>query len=310
MYIFCLASFRAHKKPCAALPRLPRRCYNPIKRKEPEEAIMEEIWKAIEKFFVSFTADAALKIAGALVMFLVGMKVIRLLMRLLANSMEKSKMDRGLLGFITNLLSFVLRFTLVVSLLIYLGVPATSFIAILSSAGLAIGLALQGSLSNFAGGLMLLFFHPFRVGDYIRTDNGYEGTVKDISMMYTTLETLDRKRVVLPNAGLSNGAITNNSANPIRRIDITITTDFSADVPQVRRLLEEAASVPPGVLADPAPIATLDKIQDGLLVFTLRCFAKTPDWWPTMLLVTETVKARLELAQIPVRGPLRDVRQI
>ena len=271
---------------------------------------MEEIWKAIEKFFVSFTADAALKIAGALVMFLVGMKVIRLLMRLLANSMEKSKMDRGLLGFITNLLSFVLRFTLVVSLLIYLGVPATSFIAILSSAGLAIGLALQGSLSNFAGGLMLLFFHPFRVGDYIRTDNGYEGTVKDISMMYTTLETLDRKRVVLPNAGLSNGAITNNSANPIRRIDITITTDFSADVPQVRRLLEEAASVPPGVLADPAPIATLDKIQDGLLVFTLRCFAKTPDWWPTMLLVTETVKARLELAQIPVRGPLRDVRQI
>lgn len=271
---------------------------------------MEEIWKSIEKFFVSFTADAALKLLGALVMLLVGLKVIRLLMALLSRSMEKSKLDRGLLGFVTNLLSFVLRFTLVVSLLIYLGVPATSFIAILSSAGLAIGLALQGSLSNFAGGLMLLFFHPFRVGDYIRTDSGYEGTVRDISMMYTTLETLDRRRVVLPNAGLSNGAITNNSVSPIRRIDISVTTDFSADAPQVRRLLEEAAATPPGVLTDPPPAAALDKIQDGLLVFTLRCFAKTPEWWDTLLLVTETVKARLDQNQIPVRGPLRDIRRI
>ncbi len=271
---------------------------------------MDNIWKSIETFFVSFTADAALKLLGALVMLLVGLKAIKVLMRLLTRSMEKSKLDRGLLGFINNLLSFLLRFTLVVSLLIYLGVPATSFIAILSSAGLAIGLALQGSLSNFAGGLMLLFFHPFRVGDYIITQSGYEGTVKDISMMYTTLETLDRRRVVLPNAGLSNGAITNNSANAIRRIDISLTTDFSADVPTVRRLMEEAAAIPPGVLADPPPAATLDKIQDGLLVFTLRCFAKTPEWWATLLLVTETVKARLDQHQVPVRGPLRDIRQV
>ncbi len=271
---------------------------------------MDNTWKNIEKFFLSFTADAALKLAGALVMLLAGLKIIKILMGLLSKSMEKSKLDRGLLGFVNNLLSFLLRFTLVVSLLIYLGVPATSFIAILSSAGLAIGLALQGSLSNFAGGLMLLFFHPFRVGEYIITQSGYEGTVKDISMMYTTLETMDRKRVVLPNAGLSNGAIINNSANPIRRIDITITTDFSADVPQVRRLLEEAAAVPPGVLADPPAAASLDKIQDGLLVFTLRCYAKTPDWWATQLLVTETVKNRLETSNIPVRGPLRDVRQL
>lgn len=271
---------------------------------------MENIWKSVQEFFVSFTADAALKIAGTLVMLFVGLKIIKILMRLLTKSFEKSKMDRGLLGFITNLLSFFLRFTLVVSLLIYLGVPATSFIAILSSAGIAIGLALQGSLSNFAGGLMLLFFHPFHVGDYIRTESGFEGNVREISMMYTTLETLDRKRVVLPNAGLSNGVITNNSANPIRRIDITITTDFSADVPTVRRIMQEAASSPPGVLADPPPVASMDKIQDGLLVFTLRCYAKTPEWWDTLLLVTENVKKQLELNKIPVRGPLRDVRQI
>jgi small conductance mechanosensitive channel len=271
---------------------------------------MDNIWKSIEHFFVSFTADAALKVLGALAMLLVGMKAIKILMGLLTKSMEKSKLDRGLLGFVNNLLSFVLRFTLIVSLLIYLGVPATSFIAILSSAGLAIGLALQGSLSNFAGGLMLLFFHPFRVGDYIITQSGYEGTVKDISMMYTTLETLDRRRVVLPNAGLSNGAITNNSASPIRRIDISITTDFTADVPTVRRLLEEAASATPDVLSDPPAVASLDKIQDGLLVFTLRCYASTPDWWATLLMVTEKVKNILEVNHIPLRGPLRDVRQI
>ncbi len=271
---------------------------------------MEDIWKSVETFFVSFTADAALKLLGTLVMLFVGLKIIKCLMKLLTRSMEKSKMDRGLLGFIANLLSFVLRITLIISLLIYLGVPATSFIAILSSAGIAIGLALQGSLSNFAGGLMLLLFHPFHVGDYIVTQSGYEGTVRDISMMYTTLETLDRRRVVLPNAGLSNGAITNNSANPIRRIDVAIATDFSADVPTVRRVMEEAAAVPPGVLSDPAPAASLDKIQDGLLIFTLRCFAKTPEWWNTLLLVTETVKARLDDHHIPVRGPLRDLRQL
>ena len=270
---------------------------------------MESIWKSLEQFFISFTADAALKLLGALVMLVAGLKLIKFLMGFVTKAMEKSKLDRGLLGFLDSLLSWTLRITLIISLLIFLGVPATSFIAILSSAGLAIGLALQGSLSNFAGGLMLLFFHPFRAGDYIRTDSGYEGTVKDISMMYTTLETLDRKRVVLPNAGLSNGAITNNSSYPTRRIDVTITTDFSADVPTVRRIMEEAASVSPDVLQDPAPNATLDKIQDGLLVFTLRCYAPNAQWWPALLMVTETVKARLETNEIPVRGPIREILQ-
>ena len=271
---------------------------------------MEGLWGDIKGFFVTITADAVLKIAGAAIFLLIGIKIIRVLTSLLNKSMEKSRLDRGLLGFLSNALSFALRFTLIISLLIYLGVPSASFIAIFSSIGLAVGLALQGSLSNFAGGLMLLFFHPFRVGDYIVTQSGFEGTVRDVSMMYTTLETLERKKVVIPNAGLSNGVITNVSAYPTRRISISVTTEFSADSNLVRSLMEAAASSNSKVLAEPAPTAFLEKFQDGLLLFTLRCYADTKDWWDTQLQVTEQVKAQLLSQGIAVRAPIREFRQI
>ncbi|MDD4080750.1 MAG: mechanosensitive ion channel family protein [Eubacteriales bacterium] len=141
---------------------------------------------------------------------LAGLKLIKVLMGFVTKSMERSKLDHGLPGFLSCLLPWTLHVTLIISLLISLGVPVTSFIAVLSSAGLA----LQESLSNFTAGLMLLFSHPFRAGDYILTDSGNKGTVRDISVMSLTLETLDRKRAVPPNAGLTNGAITNNSPIP------------------------------------------------------------------------------------------------
>lgn len=270
---------------------------------------MEKIWESVLSFFSTASADIALRILGALVMLFLGFKVIRIVMKLVAKSFSKSKLDQGILGFLDNAVSVLLKFMLIISVLMYLGVPAASFVAILTSAGLAVGLALQGSLSNFAGGLMILFFHHFRVNDFIKTDNA-EGVVQNISIMYTTLKTLDGKKVVIPNSMLSNGVITDFSWYETRRIDLGIMTDFREDAARVRGLLEETAQANPRVLPEPAPAASLDRIQDGALVITLRCWAKTPEWWATSLELNEAAKSRLESEGVKLRAPIRDMRQI
>lgn len=269
---------------------------------------MEQFWGSLKEFLTKATADMALKILFAVVMLIVGFRMINLLMRLFTRSLEKSKLDQGLQGFMDNLVSVLLKTMLVISILIYLGVPAASFIAILTSAGLAVGLALQGSLSNFAGGLMILFFKPFKSGDFIKTDSA-DGTVQNISIMYTTLKTLDGKKVVIPNALLSNGVVTDFSWYPTRRIDINFTTGTKVDAAQVCRLLEELANAHPDVLKDPLPAAALDSLQNGTLSFTLRCWVNTSLWWPTNLALISSIKKTLDERDIALSGPVREVRQ-
>lgn len=270
---------------------------------------MEKLWENITEFFTTASADLVLKIIGAGAMLFFGFKLIRFGMKLVEKSLKKSRLDEGIQGFIENLLSITLRFMLVISVLMYLGVPAASFIAILTSAGLAIGLALQGSLSNFAGGLMILFFKPFRVNDFIRTDSA-DGVVQNISIMYTTLKTLDGKKVVIPNAMLSNSIVTDFTWHDTRRVDVSFTTDFTQDVTAITDMLKSLAQSNGKVLPDPAPDAFLERIQDGMLVISLRCWVKTPDWWPTNLQLTADVKRQLEAMSVPLRGQVREIRQI
>jgi len=270
---------------------------------------MKDIWESVVGFFTTASADIALRILGSAVMLFLGFKFIRIALKLFEKSFNRSKLDQGFQGFLENGMSVLLKFMLVISVLMYLGVPAASFIAILTSLGLAVGLALQGSLSNFAGGLMILFFHHFRINDYIKTESA-EGVVQNISIMYTTLKTLDGKKVVIPNAMLSNGVVTDFSWYDSRRIDLSIVTDFSEDPEKVRKALEDAAKVSRNVLAEPAPTASLDKIQEGTLVFTLRCWSKTPQWWDASLELNGNVKSQLEQAQITLRAPMRDIRQV
>lgn len=269
---------------------------------------MEKFWTDILAFFTTASADLALKLVSAAIMLFVGLKLIKLVMGLLSRALAKSKLDQGLQGFLDSAASISLRTLLVISLMMYLGVPAASFIAILTSLGLAIGLALQGSLSNFAGGLMILFFRPFRMGDFIKTGSA-EGTVQNISIMYTTLKTLDGKKVVIPNAMLSNGVITDFSWYETRRIDVSVTLGFSHPVEEVIALMEGAARAESRVLADPPPAASLDRIEDGAQVFTLRCWVKTGEWWATNLAVTRAVKEGLFSGGIRAAAPLREVRQ-
>lgn len=260
----------------------------------------------VKKFFTEATADMALRILGAVATLLIGLFVIKRLMRLFDRLTQSSKMDRGILSFFNSLISITLKAILIIMVATSMGVPSTSFIAILSSIGLAVGLALQGSLGNFAGGLMLLTFHPFRVGDYIRTPDA-EGTVADVSIMYTTLSTFDGKKVVLPNSTLSNGVVTNFSAYPRRRVDLPFALSWDTSVDTARNILETAARSHPLVLSDPAPTARMGSAQDGRLNFTLRAWCNTEDFWTVTFDLNETLKRAFDRAGISVPPPGREV---
>lgn len=263
---------------------------------------MEDIWAKIGAFFTQAVGDRALSVLSAILMLLAGFVLIRWLIRLFDRYIEKSKIDKGITSFLSSLLNILLKFVLVISVAAYLGVPSTSFIAILSSVGLAIGLALQGSLGNFAGGLMLLWFHPFRVGDYIKTPDA-EGTVAGMNIMYTQLSTFDGKLVVVPNSKLSNGVLTNFSAYPRRRVDIAFTVSGEAKVDAVRGLMERAAAAHPMVHDAPAPEARLGAFDGGRPVYTLRCWCDTANFWTVTFDLTERLKAAFEDAGIDVPPP-------
>ena len=168
----------------------------------------------------------------------------------------------------------------------------TSVVAILASCGLALGLALQGALGNFAGGLMILIFRPFKIGDYIES-TGAEGTVTDLSIFYTTIVTLDNKKILVPNGDLMNANVTNFSANPVRRIDqdFKITNDIDADF--VKEVLLKAASETEGVLSDPEPFARMTDVDDDTYIFTVRAWCRSPEYWDVSYNLVETCSKAL-----------------
>ncbi len=254
---------------------------------------MQDFVKNIGNFFSQATGDSILRVVGAVLMLVAGFFLVKHFMRWFEKSTEKSKLDQALLSFLSSLISFSLKGILIITVASYLGVPSTSFIALLSTMGLAIGLALQGSLSNFAGGLMLLLFHPFRVGDYVKSAD-FEGTVVSMNIMYTQLSTFDKKKVIVPNASLSNGVVTNFSAFDSRRVDVSITLDADADIQLVNAMMKQVAAEHPLVLQTPAPDARMGSMSGGLLNFTLRCWCKTSDFWPVTFDLNEGIKQALD----------------
>ena len=218
------------------------------------------------------------KIALAIAAAIVGSLVIKMLVKLANKAIDKTPLELTVKRVSINILKVLLHLVLIIGVIEILGVPMSSVVAILASCGLAVGLALQGALGNLAGGLMILIFKPFRVGDYIVSE-GDEGFVKDISIFYTTLMTLDNRKISIPNGDLMNASITNNTAEPQRRIDLDfkITNDIDADF--VKSVLLSAAQDTPGVLADPAPFARLTAVDDDTYIFTVRGWCETPQYW-------------------------------
>ncbi len=264
---------------------------------------MDNFFQPVIQFFQQATADFILSVIGTIILCFIIWKLSKKLLEIIKNKMSKSKFDQGVVSFVCSFLSIAIKTILIVSVLIKLGVPSTSFVTLLGSAGIAIGLALQGSLSNLAGGLMILIYHPFKVGHYIQCQDAEAGTVTEIGIFYTKLLTPDNRVVVLPNGTLSNGTITNMSAAPIRRIDIPLRFPFDEDVERIKSILAKVASSHPYTLDNPPLEARLSQVSDGTMQFTLRVFAPQDKWWNTMHDLNEALIKAFKEENIRLAAP-------
>ncbi|AIR89631.1 mechanosensitive ion channel family protein [Pseudomonas cremoricolorata] len=216
--------------------------------------------------------------------------------------------DLALQNFIATLANIVLKVLLMVSVASMIGIETTSFVAAIGAAGLAIGLALQGSLANFAGGVLILLFRPFRIGDWIEAQ-GVSGTVDSIQIFHTVLRTGDNKTVIVPNGGLSNGIITNYNRQPTRQVVFNVGVDYDADLQKARGVLLELAK-DPRVLPDPAPAAVVSELGDSSITVSLRVWVKTPDYWSLMFMLNEQARDRLRAEGIDIPFPQRVIRVV
>ncbi|MEN8641716.1 mechanosensitive ion channel family protein [Pseudomonas sichuanensis] len=218
------------------------------------------------------------------------------------------KADAALQGFISTLANIVLKVLLMVSVASMIGIETTSFVAAIGAAGLAIGLALQGSLANFAGGVLILMFRPFRIGDWIEAQ-GVAGTVDSIQIFHTVLRTGDNKTVIMPNGSLSNGIITNTNRQPTRKVVFDVGVDYDADLQKARNVLLELAQ-DPRVLQDPAPQAVVSTLGDSSITVSLRIWTKTADYWDVMFMLNEHARDRLKAEGIDIPFPQRVIRVV
>ena len=248
------------------------------------------------------------KLTLALVTLAVGWWLINGLTRKVGGLLETRNVDRALHSFIGSLASIALKVMLLVSVASMVGVETTSFIAAIGAAGLAIGLALQGSLANFAGGVLILLFRPFRAGDWIE-GQGVAGTVDSIHIFHTTLKTADNKVVIVPNGSLSNSHITNYSREPKRRAEIKVGIDYAADIKKAREVLLKIAE-DSRVLKDPAPVVYVVGLGDNSVDLSLRVWVETGDFWPVTFEFTELVKERFDEAGIGIPFPQRVVHLV
>lgn len=216
--------------------------------------------------------------------------------------------DPALQGFIRTLANIILKVMLAISVASMIGIETTSFVAAIGGATLAIGLALQGSLANFAGGVLILLFRPFRIGDWIEAQ-GVAGTVDSIQIFHTVLRTGDNKTVIMPNGSLSNGIITNTNRQPTRKVVFDVGVDYEADLQKARNVLLELAQ-DPRVLPDPAPQAVVSTLGDSSITVSLRLWTKTADYWDVMFMLNEHARDRLKAEGIDIPFPQRVIRVV
>jgi len=245
-------------------------------------------------------------IIAALVILILGLWVIKLIIGRLRKIMEKREVDPGVRGFSLSILGVVLNILLFIVIITKLGVETTSFAAILAAAALAIGLALQGSLSNFAGGVLIIVLKPYRVGDFIEAQ-GESGTVTDISIFYTILTTTNNQRVIIPNGQLSNNKVTNYSYEPTRRNNMTVGISYDSDIKKSREVLLNIVNSDERVLKDPAPVVLVGGLGDNSVDLSLRFWANQADYWGLHFDTIEKLKTELEDAGVSFPFPQRDV---
>ncbi|MBC3482644.1 mechanosensitive ion channel family protein [Pseudomonas sp. SWRI59] len=248
------------------------------------------------------------RVCLALLTLAIGWWIVNKLSARLGKLVGLRNADLALQGFISTLANIILKILLFVSVASMIGIETTSFVAAIGAAGLAIGLALQGSLANFAGGVLILMFRPFRIGDWIEAQ-GVSGTVDSIQIFHTVLRTGDNKTVIMPNGSLSNGIITNTNRQPTRKVVFDVGVDYDADLQKARNVLLELAQ-DPRVLADPAPQAVVSTLGDSSITVSLRIWTKTSDYWDVMFMLNEHARDRLKAEGIDIPFPQRVIRVV
>jgi small conductance mechanosensitive channel len=263
---------------------------------------MEGIWSAIK----GFGATYGMRIVGALVIFIIGRWVAKGIARMVKKLMMRGNTDPMLIGFVRNLVYFLVLVFVILAALNNLGIQTTSFVAILGAAGLAVGLALQGTLSNFGAGVLLILFKPFKVGDYVEA-GGTSGVVEKVSIFSTWLRTPDNKQVIAPNSGVIGGNITNYTAKDTRRVDLVFGIGYEDDLKRAKDELMAILQADERVLKDPAPQVAVLELADSSVNFAVRPWVKTDDYWDVYFDVTEKVKRTFDDRGISIPFPQRDV---
>lgn len=261
----------------------------------------------IEKFIQELPEKAlrlGVRVLLAVLCFLIGMQLIKLVRRILKKSLHRAHADIGVIQFLDSLTKVVLYLVLIFFIASGFGLDATSIVALLGSAGVAIGLAVQGSLSNFAGGVLILLLKPFKVGDYIKEDgNGNEGTVSEIQLFYTKLRTFDNKTIILPNGTLANTSMTNVTEAKIRRLDISVGISYDSDIRKAREVLLDMLKQDEAPLKDQVMRVYVDALADSSVNLGIQCWVAQEDYWEAKWRLTENTKEVLDRAGIQIPFP-------
>lgn len=247
------------------------------------------------------------KVIGAILVLFIGFKVAKVVAKQVRKVLQKGNFDDSLVPFLSSLISTILKILVVISAMGMLGIEMTSFIAILGAAGLAIGMALSGTLQNFAGGVMILIFKPFQVGDFVEAQ-GNMGVIKEIQIFNTIMTTVDNKQIIIPNGGLSNSIMTNFSKEPQRRVDFTFGIGYGDDIDKARKVLEDEIAKFPQVLSQPAaPFIGVSELADSSVNFAVRLWVNGADYWAVFFGMNENVKKAFDANNISIPFPQTDV---
>jgi small conductance mechanosensitive channel len=260
------------------------------------------LWNQLSELLSSF----GISLFIALSILIIGRQVVKILIKVISTALERSNTEDTVRIFVTNLLNTLLMIVVFIAAINQLGIQTTSIIAVLGAAGLAIGLALQGSLSNFAAGILIVIYRPYKVGDYIQADN-HLGTVNDIQIFSTVLKTPDNKLVVVPNGSIMNGSIVNFSNQDKRRVDIIASCSYEDDIDKVKSVLADILSKDDRILNEPKPRIAVSELADSSVNFIVRPWVKNSDYLDVYYSLLEEIKKRFDQEGIAIPYPQTDV---
>ncbi len=265
---------------------------------EPVAGISEKIYDVVMTF--------GPRLVGAIITFIIGWWIVKIIQKIIRRSLDKRDMEVSLKGFLYSMIGILLKIMLIISVIGMMGVEMTSFIAILGAAGLAVGMALSGTLQNFAGGVMILFFKPFKTGDLIEAQ-GHTGVVSEIQIFNTILKTFDNKTIIIPNGGLSTSSMVNYSTEPRRRVDFVFGIAYGDDVDKAKQVLLGLIGKDQRILKDPVPFVAVTSLGDSSVNIVVRVWAEAADYWGIYFDLTENVYKTFDKEGLNIPFPQMDV---